>query len=328
MSADSERRLRSSVWQPFAPRIAVVGAGAVGGYYGARLAEHGNEVHFLMRSDLETVRANGLKIHSAEAGDLHLPAVNCHGSSEAIGAVDLVIIALKSTNNDALETLLPPLLHEQTALLTLQNGLGNEAYLGARFGAGRVMGGLCFVCLNRVAPGEIRHIGHGLVSLGEFIGGPRDRTRALHEALLGCGVPCSLEDNLTEARWRKLVWNVPFNGLAIAAGGIDVAKILADAGLIARSRRLMREIIDGAAALGLEIEADYADIMIDNTRSMGAYRPSSLIDFQKGREVEIEAIWGEPLRQANARGIDLPELAVLYREITEACARQKGGRGV
>ncbi len=321
MSADSEPRPQSpSVWHPFAPRIAVVGSGAVGSYYGGRLAEHGNEMHFLMRSDLEAVRAHGLRIHSTEAGDVHLPAVNCHASTDEIGPVDLIIVALKSTNNAALEALLPPLLHEQTALLTLQNGLGNEAFLAARFGADRVMGGLCFVCLNRVAPGEIHHIGHGLISLGEYAGGPRDRTRALHDELLRCGVPCSLENNLAEARWRKLVWNVPFNGLSIAAGGIDVEKILGDPDLFARTHRLMHEIIDGAAALGFEIEPDFVDKMIGNTQSMGAYHPSSLIDFQNGREVEIEAIWGEPLRQANAVGAELPELAALYREITAACA--------
>lgn len=321
MSVDPEPGLQT-VWQPFSPRIAVVGSGAVGGYYGGRLAQHGNEVHFLMRSDLEAVRANGLKIHSAEAGDVHLPAVNCYGSTEAVGPVDLVIIALKSTHNAALEALLPPLLHRQTALLTLQNGLGNEAFLGARFGVDRVMGGLCFVCLNRIAPGEIRHIGHGLISLGEYAGAPRERTRALYDELLRCGVPCSLQDDLAEARWRKLVWNVPFNGLSIAAGGIDVATILADPDLHARTRQLMREIIDGATALGFAIEPEFADKMIDNTGPMGAYRPSSLIDYQNGREVEIEAIWGEPLRQANAAGVDMPELAALYREISEACARQ------
>jgi len=320
MSADSESRPQSpSVWQPFAARIAVVGSGAVGGYYGGRLAEHGNEVHFLMRSDLEVVRAHGLKIHSVEAGDADLPSVNCHGSTEAIGPVDLVIIAVKSTNNAALERLLPPLLHERTALLTLQNGLGNEAFLAARFGTNRVMGGLCFVCLNRIAAGEILHIGHGLISLGEFAGGPRARTRALHAELLRCGVPCSLEGNLAEARWRKLVWNVPFNGLSIAAGGIDVESILADPALMERTHRLMLEIINGAAALGHKIEPEFVDKMIGNTRSMGAYRPSSLIDYQSGREVEIEAIWGEPLRQAEAAGVEMPELTALYREIAAAC---------
>jgi len=319
MSADPDSRLETA-GNPFAMRIAVVGAGAVGGYYGGRLAEHGNAVHFLMRSDFQTVRTHGLKIISADAGDVHLQAVNCHRTTQEIGPVDLVIIAVKSTANPALETLIPPLLHERTALLTLQNGLGNEEFLATQFGADRVMGGLCFVCLNRTACGEILHIGHGLISLGEYVGAPCDRTQALHKELIRCGVPCSLEQDLAEARWRKLVWNVPFNGLAIAAGGIDVATILADPVLLARTRRLMSEVVEGAAALGFEIESAFVEKMIANTRPMGAYRPSSLIDYQNGREVEIEAIWGEPLHQAQAAGADMPELEGLYAEIGEACA--------
>ena len=305
---------------PFS-RIAVVGAGAVGCYYGGRLAQRGHEVHFLMRSDLSHVREHGLNIRSASVGDFHLQPVLCHGSTEQIGPVDLVIIAIKTTVNAVLEKLLPPLLHEHTALLTLQNGLGNEEFLADRFGAERVMGGLCFVCLNRTAPGVIHHIDHGLVSLGEFSGEPRDRTRALQVEWKRSGVPCHLEPNLAAARWRKLMWNVPFNGLAIASGGKDVAQILADPGLFDRAQSLMEEIREGAAGIGISIEPSFADKMIGNSRSMGAYRPSSMIDFEAGREVEIDAIWAEPLRQAEAAGRHLPELSRLLDEIRARCKK-------
>jgi 2-dehydropantoate 2-reductase len=304
---------------PFS-RIAVVGSGAVGCYYGGRLAQHSHDVHFLMRSDLATVRASGLKIRSELADDAHLDPVHCYPSSAEIGPVDLVIIALKATANEALATLIPPLLHEHTALLTLQNGLGNEAFLAERFGSHRVMGGLCFVCLNRTAPGEIHHIDHGLVSLGEMVGEPQERTTALAAEWQRCGVPCQLEDNLASARWRKLVWNIPFNGLGIATGGCDVAQILAEPALFDRARTLMNEVIAAAVVLGFSIEASFADEMIDRTRTMGAYRPSSLIDFECGREVEVDAIWAEPLRQANAAGAELPELSRLLEEICERCA--------
>ena len=309
---------------PFS-RIAVVGSGAVGCYYGGRLAEHGHEVHFLMRSDLAHVREHGLRIQSKLIGDAHLHRVHCHGSTGEIGPVDLVIIALKATANSALEDLIPPLLHERTTLLILQNGLGNEEFLAQRFGAERVMGGLCFVCLNRTAPGDIHHIDHGLVSLGEFSGEPRGRTHALQEELVRCGVPCHLEQNLAAGRWKKLVWNVPFNGLAIASGGKDVAQILADRGLFGRARALMEEVIEGAAAVGILIDAAFADKMIRNSRSMAAYRPSSMIDYEAGREVEVEAIWAEPLRQATAAGKALPELSRLLEEIRARCGSTPSG---
>ena len=125
-------------------RIAVVGSGAIGGYYGAKLAYYGRDVHFLMRGDLQPVRRFGLAIKS-KSENIRVAKVNCYNSSEEIGPCDLVLIALKATANDALLELIPPLLHERTMLLTLQNGLGNEEFLSRHFGGERVLGGLCFV---------------------------------------------------------------------------------------------------------------------------------------------------------------------------------------
>lgn len=307
-------------------RIAVVGSGAVGCYYGAKLAQFGRDVHFLMRSDLEHVRKRGLKILSKQ-GDFHLQKVNAYGSTEEIGPADLVIIALKSTANAALDSLIPPLLKPDgsTMLLTLQNGLGNEEYLAERFGAEKVLGGLCFVCLNRIEPGVIHHIGHGRIEMGELSGLPLPRTWEVHGEFKRCGVVCSVAGDLGLSRWRKLVWNVPFNGLSIAGGGIDVGKILADEDLLYLTRALMREIIEIAKHLGYEIPASFADKNIENTKPMGAYLPSSLIDYLEGREVEVEAIWGEPLRRGFNAGAEVGRLEMLYRLIRRlVLARQHG----
>lgn len=295
-------------------RYAVVGSGAVGSFYGARLARQGCDVHFLMRRDLEHVREKGLRIQST-AGDFDLPAVNCCGSTEEIGPVDVALIALKTTGNGALDTLIPPLLKEDTMLLTLQNGLGNGAYLAERFGAGRVMGGLCFVCLNRIAPGVIRHQGYGHIEMGEYTGPPLPRTHAVRRDFERGGVDCRVVDDLDLARWRKLIWNVPFNGLSIAGGGIDVSRILADEDLLHLTRQLMGEVIEGAAKLGHHIPESFAEKNIENTRTMGAYRPSSLIDYLENREVEVEAIWGEPLRRGRNAGAEMGRLEVLYHMI-------------
>ena len=301
-------------------RIAVVGSGAVGGYYGAMLANAGRDVHFLMRSDLDHVRKHGLRVRSKH-GDFHLQGVNAQADTTAIGACDLVIIALKATSNEALDDLIPPLLHEHTMLLTLQNGLGNEEFLAQRFGAERVLGGLCFVCLNRTEPGHIHHIGAGTISIGEFTGYPLPRTHEVASEFKRSGVVCNVKQDLTKQRWKKLVWNVPFNGLSIAAGGIDVAQILADDRLKLRAKELMREVIRSAKLLGYDLPISLVEDQIDATKPMGAYKPSSLIDFLEGREIEIEAIWGEPLRQAKAAGAEVPELESLYEEIQHAAAQ-------
>ena len=132
-------------------RIAVVGCGAVGSYYGAKLARAGHEVHFLLRSDYETVRHQGVLIRSLE-GDFQVRPL-CAQRPEEIGPAELVLIGLKTTANERLAELLPPLVGPATAVVTLQNGLGNEEQMARLLPAGQVMGGFCFVCLNRVAPG-------------------------------------------------------------------------------------------------------------------------------------------------------------------------------
>lgn len=313
---------------PDSPRIAVVGSGAVGSYYGGKLAATGHDVRFLMRADLETVQRQGLTIRSTESPELVLNPVQAYGSTEEIGPVDLVMIALKTTANAALDTLIPPLLHANTTLVTLQNGLGNERYLAERFGAQRVMGALCFVCLNRVAPGVIQHFGHGAISIGEYEGTPKPRTRALADWLAHAGIEAVTVENLITERWRKLVWNVPFNGLSIAAGELTTDRILASAPLEALVRGLMEEVVAIAAARGHEIPASYVDFQIERTRPMGPYHPSSLLDYMAGLPVEVESIWGEPLREASAAGVPAGRLEALYRLIAHRVAERLARRSV
>ncbi len=305
-------------------KIAVVGSGAVGCFYGGKLAALGQEVHFLMRSDLEHVLRRGLKLESAKERTVHLQGVRAHATTQEIGPCDLVLIALKATDRDALETLLPPLIGEGTALLTLQNGLGADEFLAERFGAERVMGGLCFVCLNRTAPGVVKHIAQGRIGLGEFSGLPLPRTHDVALLFKHAGVPCEVVGSLARERWRKLVWNVPFNGLSIAAGGVDTEAILADESLTYLARALMREVIGIARALGHELPSSLVDDQIRLTRGMGAYRPSSLIDFQEGRPVEVEAIWGEVVRRGFNAGAEVGRSEALYRLIRAACTRRGG----
>ena len=294
-------------------RVAIIGAGAVGCYYGGRLAQHGHDVHFLMRSDFEAVVRDGLNITSPQ-GDVHVK-VNAHRTTADIGQCDLVIIAMKVTSNAALIDFLPPLLHENTALLTLQNGLGNEEFLAEHFGGERVLGGLCFVCINRIAPGVIHHIAQGRINLGEHTRAPLPRTQQIAAEFQRSQIDCLVMESLATARWQKLVWNIPFNGLSIAAGGVDTEAILANPALETRVRDLMAEIIQTAASLGHTLPENLIETMVTNTRTMAAYKPSSLIDYLEGREVELEAIWGQPIRHAAQAGQTMPRVQELYEEL-------------
>jgi 2-dehydropantoate 2-reductase len=298
-------------------KVAVIGSGAVGLYYGGKLAARGTDVHFLMRSGFDEARRNGISIHSVEARDVHLPHPSIFRNVREIGPCDLVIVALKATSNSALETLVPPLLREGTMLLTLQNGLGNEEFLAGLFGAERVLGGLCFVCLTRRTPASVDHFGHGMLAIGEYLRSASPRPGMIVDAFREGGIDARLVSDLRVERWRKLVWNIPFNGLAVAEGGLTVDKILGDPVLHRRCRALMNETIKAAIALGYPIEKDYADLQIERTHPMGAYQPSTLVDWLAGKELEVEAIWGEPLHRAKELGLSLPELEQLYQQLTE-----------
>jgi 2-dehydropantoate 2-reductase len=296
--------------------VAVVGAGAVGLYYGARLAANGVEVRFLLRSDYAAVKADGIRIESV-AGDVHLENVAAFQSPEEIGPVDLVIVAWKSTSNHLFKSVIPLLLHETTQILTLQNGLGNCERLAELFGAERVLGGLCFVCLNRLSPGLVSHTAGGRIAVGEFAPDQRGRAQEVARRFSAAKIPCEAEVDLAAAQWKKLIWNVPFNGLAIAEGGVTTDVLLASPEIEQEIRALMEEVVAAANRQGLAVDAKLIDWNIDRTRPMGPYRPSSMIDYVEGREVEFEAIWQEPLRRAKAVGLEVPHLESLAKRIQE-----------
>lgn len=311
-------------------KIAIVGCGALGSYYGAKLARAGRDVHFLLRSDFEYVRRNGLRIKSPE-GDFHINP-RCANTPESIGICDLVIVGLKTTANDQLQRLVSPLVGESTAILTLQNGLGNEELLASLFGAEKILGGLCFVCINREEPGVIQHIAHGLIMLGEFQRWPEPRTHDIATMIRHSGVPCKVTDNLERAHWEKLVWNIPFNGLGVAGVAgydavikgelppifkpgpvIETDKLLADDQWEQLVHELMIETITAANVKGLKLPISVAEKQIARTRDMGAYKASTLLDFEKGRPLEIKSLFTEPLRQAQSAGVNTPRLVAMCR---------------
>jgi 2-dehydropantoate 2-reductase len=308
-------------------KIAIVGPGAVGSFYGAKLCQAGHEVYFLLRSDYEVVRADGVWIESADGNFQVRP--RAARRPEEIGPSDLVLVCLKTTANQVLPQLLPPLTHQGTTVLTLQNGLGNETVIASIVGSEKTMGGVCFVCLNRIAPGRIHHIAHGSVVIGEYGRPPSERTQLICQAIAGSGVSCKIAPNLEQARWEKLVWNIPFNGLGVAsAAGLEAVLagkflsgkighclttdlLLSNPDWERLVRELMMETIAAARAQGLDVPESAADAQIERTRNMGAYKASTLIDFERGQELELDGLFLEPLRRAQHAGVSCPRLAAL-----------------
>jgi len=157
-------------------KIGIIGSGAVGTYYGAKLAHAGSNVHFLMRGDLTDVRRDGILVRG-EDENFRVAPVNCYNTTNEIGPCDLVIIAVKTTSNPDLVELIPPLLQAKTMILTLQNGLGNEEFLAKHFEAERILSGLCFIAVDRHSRTEVERYDYGLIILGEFGRPAQPRTR-------------------------------------------------------------------------------------------------------------------------------------------------------
>lgn len=296
--------------------VAVIGSGAVGSYYGGRLAEAGHDVRFLLRRDYPAVSHAGFNITSPD-GDFALPRPSIFRTSEEIGKVDWIICALKATSLYDGHRLLQPCMGKHTRILVLMNGLGLEDHFAGWFGREKIFGGMAFVCINRGKPGNIHHLGYGRVTIGHYLNQPDE----LEEALAlwnGSKTDVVTAPSLLQARWEKLCWNIPFSGLCVAGGGITTDRILADPDLSLSAMALMREVITaGNADLKAHNEKgrikghDMIDRMFKQTATMGDYRPSAMIDFVEGRAMEVEAIWGEPMKRAQALKVDTPKLNLL-----------------
>jgi len=297
---------------PDDPVIAVIGAGAVGGYYGARLIQHGHRVHLLTRSDCAHIRKSGMRIQSRD-GDFSLAPkqINVYGDPRDMPKADLAIVTLKTTANEHLRELVGPVLKGDSVILTLQNGLGNEDLLAELFGSPRVLGGIAFVCINRIGPGEISHTDHGMIRVGELAGGPTERLRKIAALFSGSGAPCEILEDLATGRWEKLIWNVPFNGLG-AALDLTTDKLIESESGLNLVRRLMEEVIAACRPLGIRFDLSVIEQKICHTRTMGAYKTSMHIDRQTGRRMEVEAIIGEPLRKARGNSVSTPYMEMLY----------------
>ena len=294
-------------------RIGVIGAGALGLYYGALLQRGGHDVRFLMRRDFQAVSNQGLKVTSPK-GDFHLAKVRACSHSREIGPVDLVLVGLKAYANDQLVALVQPLVTQATTILNLQNGLGNEEVLATTFDRQQIVGGVAFLCCNRGDPGTVHHLAQGSIRIAEFVGEPGTRLEQLAATFSRAGIPCEACADLARIRWEKLVWNIPFNGLC-ALTGLPTDRLLACAETRQLIAELMQEVIDAANRQNLSqpIEAPgFIERMLQVTAGMGAYRPSMMIDRLNHQPLELEAIYQVPLQRAAAAGTPMTRVAMLH----------------
>lgn len=308
------------------PSIGIIGAGALGSYFGIRLAKAGNPVRFLLRSDFEAVQSGGMELTLEDGTRVRLPEPAAFRSAGEIGKVDVVIIGLKTTRNALFNELLPSLVGPETILVTIQNGLGNVEALEELFPENPVIGALCQIGVNREGPGRIRSFvpKDGFVLLGGNARTTGTQLDSVLQLLTNAGINARTTPSLGEALWRKLMWNVPFNGLTVAIGGKPTDAVCADPALREVARGLMEEIRLAGNALGYPIEPEYTDKLLGFTDKLGPYMASSVHDWLAGRRLEVEAIFRKPLQAGTAAGVPMPHLATLTAILAGLGTRGKG----
>jgi len=295
--------------------IAIIGTGAIGGYYGARLAHAGHTVHFLAHTEYAHLKAHGLTVESY-LGDFSLPPedLNVYGDIVDLPACDVVCVTIKATANEAVLPILWPVLKPGGVILLMQNGFGVEQQIAARHPDIHVVAGLCFICSFRDGPGHVRHTAYGEISLGPLDPSDRPVVDGLAELFAGAGVGVKVLGDVVTARFRKLVWNIPFNGLSVVldATTTELAESPAARRLL---RALMEEIAAAGAACGITVEPEFIDQMMASTDDMDAYNPSMRLDYLAGRPMEIDAIYRNVIAYAQAHGFAMTRAEQLADEL-------------
>ncbi len=294
-------------------RYAIIGTGAIGGYYGARLDKAGFEVHFLLHTDYQYVVDHGLTIDSCD-GNFMLPSPKVYDSTAKMPQCDVVIVALKTTQNHLLPSLLPPLLKPDTIVLLIQNGIGVEADVQRHFPSQPIAAGMAFICSAKAGPGHINHQFYGNINIGNYSCHDTQRYGQMLDDFRAAGIGAADVEYL-EARWKKAVWNMPFNGMTVALNTTTNRLLSCES-----THRLvydqMLEVIGAAQALGVKnLDSRFADKMIANTIKMPPYSPSMKLDFDFHRPMEIEYLYTRPIAEAHAAGFAMPKLKMLEAEL-------------
>ena len=294
-------------------KYGIIGTGAIGGYYGAKLAHAGQEVHFLLRSDYEYVKQHGLQVDSCD-GSFHLDDVNAYQRPEDMPVCDVVLVCLKSVNNSKLPALLPPLLHDRTLVVLIQNGIGVEEDVQKMFPDVQLAAGLAFICSAKTQPGIVSHQCYGSINLADYSCRDKALIQAVVDEFREAGVETGLVE-YHEARWKKAVWNMPFNGMTVALH-TQTDLLLKNKSTRHLIREQMMEVVTTAQHLGVKnIDESFVDKMIEMTDAMTPYSPSMRLDYDFHRPMEIYYIYSRPLEIAREADCRMSKLEMLEAEL-------------
>lgn len=310
------------------PRIGIIGTGAIGGFYGLMLARAGFEVHFLLRSEYAAVSENGLRVNSALHGELVLPKVHAWHDVEQMPTCDWLLVCSKTNANAELAPLINRIAVPGTKVMLLQNGFAVEQQLRPLLSEQvHLLGGLCFIWVHRSEPGVIEHQAQGRINPGYHSGPVSPEAgyaiaQQAAELFQQAGLDSKAVADLQEARWQKLVWNIPYNGLSVLLDS-HTKQLMDEPHSRELVTELMQEVVEGAAACGYNLPNSLVQGMLKFTETMPAYLPSMYHDFAAQRPMELEAIYQAPLDAAQAAGCAMPKTAMLLQTLKYLSAQQE-----
>lgn len=291
----------------------IIGTGGIGGYYGGRLAQAGHDVHFLLHSDYAFVREHGLQVDSVN-GSFHLDRPQVYDDASKMPLCDVVLVCLKTTNNHILPSLLSKVADEHTIVVLIQNGVGVEDDVQDRLPHLQLVAGLAFICTAKVSPGHINHQCYGQINLGNYSCRNEELLQKIADDFTEAGIKAGIVDYKT-ARWRKAVWNMPFNGMTVALD-TQTDVLLNNQATRQLIREQMMEIVRATRQLGVEgVDEAFVEKMISMTDEMTPYSPSMKLDYDYHRQMEIEYLYSRPLKIAREAGMPMPKLEMLEAEL-------------
>lgn len=293
-------------------KYGIIGTGALGGYFGGRLARIGKDVHFLLHSDYHHVKANGLKVDSVK-GDFVINPINAYKSTKDMPKCDVVLVCLKTTNNHLLPELLQPILHDETIVILVQNGLGAEEDLEAMMPNLKIAGALAFICARKLGAGHIEHMDEGNLSLGAHSKINKLKLIEIADDMNEADIDTEIVD-LNTARWKKLLWNIPFNGLSVVMN-TSTDQLLANKHTKQLIYDMMQEVILAATSCGALLLPKLADQIISSTEAMVPYSPSMKVDFENKRQLELLYIYTKPIARAILQGVEMPRVSMLSKQL-------------
>ncbi len=299
-------------------KILVVGTGAVGGLYGGYLAKSGAAVSVLSRSDYNPVKEKGITIKSI-LGDYHfIPDQVVKSTSDYEGTPDYLLVATKVLPDLDISIIIKSAVKPGTSIILLQNGIDIEKDVAASFPENEIISALAFICVSRPEYGVIEHTDFGSITIGRYPEGDSHKINELSKMFNASGIKCSIDEKITGSRWKKLVWNAPFNSLSVLCGGLDTREMAESDELLDLSGKIMSEIIKLARLEGYLLQEGIIGNTIEATKKMVPFKTSMLQDYESRKPLESEAILGNALRLGEKHGLTMPYTESLYQMLTVA----------